>query len=76
MTKAANEDLLEIRIDPQSGSIGKQVVELGLPSTAIIVLLTRGADSYIPQGSTVLKDGDVLLLATRRQDQEELKRFF
>lgn len=76
MAKAANEDLLEIRLGPQSRSIGKQVVELGLPATAIIVLLIRGGDSYIPQGSTVLKDGDVLLLATRRQDQEELRRFF
>lgn len=76
MTKAANEDLLEVRLDEDSRSIGKQVVELGLPSTAIIVLLIRGGDSYIPQGSTVLKSGDVLLLATRRQDEEELKRFF
>lgn len=76
LRKSAHEDLLEIRLEEGSGSIGKQVVDLGLPSTALIVLLKRGKNSYIPQGSTVLREGDVMLVATRREDREELKRFF
>lgn len=69
-------DLLEIRLEPGSRAVSKQVVNLGMPSTALIVLLKRGDQSYIPQGSTVLREGDLLLVATRREDHEDLKTLF
>ena len=76
LRNASHDDLLEVRLDENSRVVGRQVVELGLPSTAIIVLLTRNGEAYIPQGSTVLQTEDVLLVATRRQDQADLKRLF
>jgi len=72
----AHGDLLEIRLGADSPSINKQVVTLGMPSTALIVLLKRDEQSYIPQGSTVLREGDLLLIATRREDQDDLKTLF
>lgn len=73
---AAHDELMEIIIDDNSRSAGRQVVELGLPTTALIVLLTRKGESYIPRGGTVLESGDVLLVATRRADHEELRHRF
>ncbi|MBX3118446.1 MAG: potassium/proton antiporter [Fimbriimonadaceae bacterium] len=70
---AQHSELIEIVLDPQSPSVGKQVVELGLPATALIVLLKRGSSNYIPRGSTILMPGDRLLLATRREDHDELR---
>lgn len=70
---ASHSDLLEIELSDGSPAVGKQVVDLGLPSTALLVLLKRGGDDYIPRGSTILRRGDRLLVATRRQDREELK---
>ena len=52
------------------------VVNLGLPSTALLVLLKRGASSYVPRGSTIIRAGDEITLATRKQDGSELRRIF
>jgi cell volume regulation protein A len=76
LPQATSADLLEIRLEPDSRAIGKQVVELGLPSTALIVLLKRGPNSHIPRGSTVLQGGDILVIASRLQDHNELERRF
>lgn len=76
LTPASNEDLLEVSVQPGSRTVGRQVVDLGLPPTALIVLLTRNDESYIPRGSTVLAEGDKMLIATRLQDREELKKRF
>lgn len=76
LREASHDDLLEVTLGKDALAVGKQVVELGLPPTALIVLLRRDHASYIPQGSTVLKQGDRILVATRRQDQDELRRRF
>lgn len=76
LKEATAEDLFEVEIQKGSKAAGKQVVELGLPRTALIVLLNRGEATYIPQGATVLQPGDVLVLATRRGGQDELRRRF
>lgn len=76
MKPASHTSLLEIALSPGSPTIGKQVVELGLPSTALLVLLRRDGESYIPRGATTLQPHDVLTIATRREDREELKARF
>ena len=75
--KAAEQDeLLDVTLSAGAHAAGLRVVDLGLPQTALIVLMTRGPESYIPQGSTVLEPGDRILVATRRQDQDELRKLF
>jgi len=69
---ASGRDLLELQIGEDSPACGQQVVELGLPSTALIVLLSRDGQSYIPRGATVLQPGDIVIVATRKEDHAEL----
>lgn len=69
-------ELLEVEVKPASPAVGKQVVELGLPRTALLVLLRRGEESYIPRGSTVIEPGDVMVIATRKKDWYELITMF
>ncbi|MEQ1822908.1 MAG: potassium/proton antiporter [Fimbriimonadaceae bacterium] len=73
MPGVSTSDMLEVTIAPNSPALGKQVVELGLPATALIVLLRRGSENFIPRGSTVLESGDVLVVATRKEDDDELR---
>lgn len=62
----ADTDLHEIEIPDGSPAEGRQLVELHLPEGALIVLINRNDDFVVPQGSTVLRAGDtVLLLADR-----------
>jgi potassium/hydrogen antiporter len=67
------ENLMEIVLEPGARVIGKQVVDLRLPPTALLVLLRRSGESYIPRGATVLQEGDTLLVATRKEDWDELR---
>lgn len=68
-------NLVRVVLPEGSSLAGKRVVELGLPATALIVLLQRGKQPYIPRGATVLRVGDELLVATRKDDIDELRLF-
>lgn len=69
-------DLVDIVVATGSRADGKMVVNLGLPSTALLVLLRRGDAGYVPKGSTIIQAGDLITLATRKQDGDELRRIF
>jgi cell volume regulation protein A len=69
-------DLLEVTVQQTSSAAGKAVVDLGLPRTALIVLLRRRGESFMPQGSTTVMPGDELVIATRKRDWYELVRLF
>ncbi len=73
LTRAKDSDLLEVVLGPESEAVGKMLVQLPLPKTALVVLLKRGGESYIPRGATVLAGGDVLVVATRREDRQEIR---
>ncbi len=59
---------IEIQIPHGSQAAGKQIVELGLPGTALIMLITRGDTSIVPRGATILERGDRLLIMAGRED--------
>jgi cell volume regulation protein A len=58
----SNSELLELDIPENSFAVGKQVVELNLPKTALIVLIHRRGKYFTAAGHTVLESGDHLLL--------------
>jgi cell volume regulation protein A len=62
-------ELIEVPIPPDSPAVGRQIVELGLPRGALVVLIGRSNDFFVPRGGTVLEAGDVLLLLA---DQKSL----
>lgn len=74
--KPARQNLIEITIDENSPVANRQIVDLDLPVTAMILLLTRANHSFIPRGNSHLRPGDRLLVASRRADSDELKILF
>ena len=62
--KKGNSDLVELTIQAGSPVIGRQVVGSGLPAGTLIILLARGSEQFVPRGSTVLLEGDALLVLT------------
>lgn len=68
--------LFETRIEEGSSLAGKRVVDLEIPRTALIVLLTREGESIIPRGTTELQVGDTLLVSARKQDLDALHQVF
>ncbi|MCM2466860.1 potassium/proton antiporter [Methanoculleus oceani] len=57
-------ELLELVIPPDAPAVGKQVVDLGLPKGALIILMQKGDERFVPGGSTIIEAGDTLLLLT------------
>lgn len=53
--------LAEAVVPEGSWAIGKAIYELGLPGDYLVVLIARGSDFVIPNGSVVLQAGDRLL---------------
>ncbi len=54
--------LREIHIGAEHSWRGKQIKELSLPNDLLIVLIRRGEESLIPQGSTEIREGDIAVV--------------
>ena len=51
-------EAIELQVDPASNAIGKTLVDVGLPKTAIIAGIIRGGKAMIPRGATTITPGD------------------
>jgi cell volume regulation protein A len=54
--------LVELAVPRDSAASGRQVVELGLPEGALIVLIKRGDEMLVPSGGTLIAADDSLLV--------------
>jgi cell volume regulation protein A len=54
--------MAEIIISPESRSAGKKIIDLGFPQNARIALLKRDEKYLIPDGQTIIKPGDKIIL--------------
>lgn len=66
--------IVEIPVGTASTVVGKQVVELGLPASALIVSIAREGETFVPNGSTVLEQGDVLLVVSDAATCNDVRR--
>ncbi|MCS7088701.1 MAG: potassium/proton antiporter [Thermoflexales bacterium] len=55
---------IEVAIPRGGVAAGQQVVDLRLPPAVLIAQVVRGEEAFVPNGSTVLEEGDVLLIIT------------
>ncbi|MDW8327836.1 MAG: potassium/proton antiporter [Anaerolineales bacterium] len=56
--------LVELTVAPGTAAVNRQIVELGLPPGALIVMVCKGEQNIIPTGALVLEAGDrVMMLA-------------
>lgn len=62
--------LLDVSVTLSSWSVGRQLVDLGLPEAVTALLIGRDNEWFIPQGSTVLLAGDCVLLFGERPELE------
>jgi cell volume regulation protein A len=61
-------ELTEIVIPADNKVVGKQIVELGFPKTAIIAMIKRNGTFITPNGSTVLEPRDTLLVLAENEE--------
>jgi cell volume regulation protein A len=61
-------EFVEILLPGNSEAVGKAIVKLKLPKPALIVLIVREGKYIQPNGSTVLEEGDKLLMLASNKD--------
>ena len=71
---AEQADILEVKVHPTSSVVGRRIVELGLPQSALIVLVRQGSEYLIPRGSTALEAGDVVQILGYQSALEEAEK--
>lgn len=52
----------EVCLEPEHSWIGHRIKELDISRRVFVVMVKRGNDNICPQGSTLLQEGDVVLL--------------
>jgi len=73
-THGVKSDLMELRIPQDSAAVGRAIVELGLPKGTLVVLIGRGDEFMIPNGGTVLEQGDSMLVLADKDSLWQTKR--
>jgi cell volume regulation protein A len=63
-------ELLTITVPPGSRLRGVEIFELRLPRAAVVTLVVRGKDAFVPTPSTRLKTHDELLIVTYDHTRE------
>jgi cell volume regulation protein A len=68
----AESRMVEFTVPPGSPVVGRSIMQLGLPRGVLIVLISRGDDSIVPNGATVLREDDKLAVLANETDSAEL----
>ena len=58
-----NTELIELTITQDSKWIGKMIMDANIPEEILIVMIKRGNEVLVPKGSTLLREGDRLVLS-------------
>jgi trk system potassium uptake protein TrkA len=66
-------EILEVTISKDSSALGVKISEIGFPKGALIALVYRRGQVFVPTGDTKLEDGDqVVLFASSDKMQQAL----
>lgn len=71
LSEDVRSELIELTLPPSVSAVGKQIVELGFPKGALIVLIQRKNQYVSPRGDTVLNGGDSLMIMV--DEKKEIK---
>jgi cell volume regulation protein A len=66
-------DLVEIEVPESSAVVGRRVMDLRLPKSALIVLIGRKDGFIPPRGSTTIEQGDTLLVLADKDDFSQVR---
>ena len=57
-------EVIELEVAPGSGSVGRTLQQIPLPTGAVVGGILRGADAFVPSGATSIRPYDHLIIFT------------
>ncbi|MFA6358337.1 MAG: potassium/proton antiporter [Candidatus Omnitrophota bacterium] len=67
-TEGIDAELIDMIVPYNSSVVGKMIRDLSVPEKCLIMLISRNDKFIIPSGSTIIEDGDVLLVLASTED--------
>jgi len=67
-------DIVDVMVPYTAEVVGKRIFEIGIPKDCLVVLISKGEGVVIPNGTTVLEGGEVLLVLANKTDLAALQR--
>jgi trk system potassium uptake protein TrkA len=67
--------ITEIKIGEEFPCCGRTLMDLKLPATGNITCIFRDPEVIIPRGSTMIEEGDTIVIASAPEHQRELIEF-
>jgi trk system potassium uptake protein TrkA len=71
-----NFDLIEIEINKNASVIDKPITAFKLSTGSLLLLVSRGGESFIPKGDFFFQEGDRIVLLARAGSKAEIDRYF
>jgi len=68
--------IVQIGIDAKSPAVSKAVKDLAIPQNALLITITRGKETIVPNGDTVIKTGDNIVALTNEENRTKLYKLF
>jgi len=66
--EGSSTELVDLTVPFNAAIAGLTLVEIGMPPDSLIVLIGRNDDYIVPSGSTVLQEGDTVLVLVNREN--------
>ncbi|HUF16751.1 MAG TPA: potassium/proton antiporter [Thermoanaerobaculia bacterium] len=73
LPQRGDSELITIDVPAGSPAVERQIVELGLPSETLLLLAYRGEGFFAPNGSTIIRPGDKLIVLTNERSVDETR---
>ena len=69
-------EVLEISVDPGSEADGKSIGDMKLPQGALIVSVLRNEETFVPDGTYLVRGGDHVIVIARLESIERIQTLF
>lgn len=68
--------IVQVQVDGQSNAVHKGIKDLAIPANAVLIAITRGQETIIPRGDTIINAGDNVLALADAQSQGVINELF
>ncbi len=68
--------IVQVNVDAHSEAVNKVIKDLSIPVSAVLIAITRGKDTIIPRGDTVIHGGDSILALADEKAQVTINALF
>lgn len=68
--------IVELTVVGGSAGCGRKIKDMALPTESVLISIVRGETSYIPNGHTVVREGDTLFALCKQGTHIDLTDYF